>query len=109
MSTELHSKDELKVGEKYFRVELPCHAPQWIQITSKNEDGSFGYANAAKRYTGVIELYDEGMNYKSNFDDYFEPTRKRNQKFFTDEQEAKEYHERMLPGEFTKMTGVPYY
>jgi hypothetical protein len=106
-TTEVKTKEDLKVGQKYFRVELPCYAPLWIEITSKNEDGTFGYANVAKRHTGVIELYDTFL--KSTFDDYFEPTRKRNQKFFTNEQEANKYHEIMLPSEFTKMTGIVYH
>jgi len=101
---ELTEKSQLKVGERYHVVELPCHSYRWIEITAINKggkDGVFGYANVAKRHTGKIELYDTFL--ESTFDDYFDPTRQRAQTIFTEEGEAKAYHELMNVGAFNMM------
>lgn len=100
----VQNKSDLKVGERYHKVELPCAFTQWIEITGYNEEtGEYNYANVAKRYTGKIELYDTHM--KSTFDDFFPPTRKRNQMFFTgdDEEGARNYHECNNTEAFNKM------
>lgn len=94
MNSEVLEKSDLKIGERYFKVELPCHSYQWIEILGYDETtGEYNYANVAKRYTGKIELYDTHL--KSNFDKYFGETRERNQRMFRDEEEAKMYHQMM--------------
>ncbi len=92
----VENKSDLKVGERYHQVELPCAFTIWIEITGYDEKtGIYSYAHVAKRHTEKIELYDTFL--KSNFDDYFSPTRKRHQVFFTDDDKegAKAYHERL--------------
>lgn len=89
----VENKSDLKIGERYYMVQLPCAFIIWIEVTGFNEDtGEYNFAHVAKRASGKIELYDTFL--KSNFDDYFPPSRVRNQLFFTgdDETSAKEYH-----------------
>lgn len=100
----VENKSDLKVGERYHKVELPCATIGWIEIIGYNEEtGKYNYANVAKRAWGAVELYDTFL--KSTFDDYFPPTRKRQQVFFTDDDKegAIDYHENRNAGAFNKM------
>lgn len=90
----VESKSDLKVGERYHQVQLPCAFTIWLEITGYDEKtGIYNYAHVAKRASGKIELYDNFLT--SNFDDYFAPTSKRGQVFFTgdDKEGAKSYHD----------------